>query len=282
MTTKIVFAVLLVLIGSFSLKAQEKNDIKHENHYRQVSAIETENYKIELSDVHTQQVFCYAKFKVSNKTNDYLVIYPENFLFKFEHATYSPEPKFSVTSFVSGGFVIAPDANRSFVTKITGGQNFHVDNFELEIKDIFLVSRDVEGNNAEKFQLPANKNSFEAGAYKVKLIEASQRTQGTTAKFVCTYTGDKIGIFDPSKLVVSTEKGEFANANRKLKELVLLKGDKKNFEAKFDIEGKILDMQFATMHIDWKDTFKESEKNLLESHQLSFELDASLTKSKNR
>ncbi len=282
MEKKFVLACLFIFLSGTYVLAQDVVNLKHENHFKQVDTIETEQYTIELSDVHTQQAFCQAKFKLTNKTDDYMLVYPERFLFTFEQGTYFAKQKFGLTSFVAGGTVLAPQKSKSFVTKITEGQDFHVDNFDLEIKDLYIVPTQVEGIETEKFQMPANKNSFETAGFKVNLIELIQRTQGTVVHFSCEYVGNNIGIVDPSKLVVSTEKGEFSNAERKSKVYIMQKGDKVKFMAKFVIEGKVLDMQFATMFIDWKDTFKESEKILQQNHKLSFELDTGLTKSKNR
>lgn len=273
---------LFLLFSTVFVVAQDVNDPKHENHFKKVNTIETDSYKIEISDAHAQQAFCQMKVNVTNKTQDYIFISPEEFVFTFDHGTYSPKPQGGLTSLLKGGLVIAPHKSKSFVAKVTEGANFHVEKFNLEIKGLYMVSTNGLALEAELFQLPANKNSFETGGFRINLTDASQRTQETVAKFTCKYIGDKVGIFDPSKLVVSTEKGEFANMERKSKQHVMQKDDEIKFTAKFKIEGRILDMQFATMNIDWKDTFKESEKVLQESHQLSFELDPGMTAGKNK
>ncbi len=278
----ILLVSLGLLLSTFIINAQDVNDPNHENHFKKVNAIETDNYKIEISDAHAQQAFCQMKVNVTNKSRDYIFVSPEEFVFTFDHGSYSPKPKSGLASLISGGLIIAPGKSKSFVAKVTGDANFHVEQLDVEIKGIYLVSVNGEALEAEMFQLPANKNSFETGGFKINLNDVSQRTQETYAKFTCTYTGDKVGIFDPSKLVVSTEKGEFANMERKSKQEILQKGDEVKFTAKFKIEGRILDMQFATMNIDWKDTFKESEKVLQNSHSLSFELDPGMTAGKNK
>ncbi len=276
------FVSLFILLSIIQAVAQDVNDPKHENHFKKVKAIETDQYKIEISDAHAQQAFCQLKLKVTNKTNDYLFISPEEFVFTFDQGVYSPKPKGGLASLISGGLIIAPQKSKNFVAKVVDGANFHVENFDLEIKGLYIVSTNGEALVAEQFQLPANKNGFEVGGYRINLSDVSQRTQGTEAEFTCKYIGDKVGIFDPSKLVVSTEKGEFANMERKSKQHVMQKDDEVKFTAKFDIEGRILDMQFATMNIDWKDTFKESEKILQDSHKLSFEIDPGMTAGKNK
>lgn len=276
------FVSIFILISTTHVSAQDIDDPAHENHYKQVESIETEHYKIEISDAHSQQAFCQLKLNVTNKTEDYLFISPEEFIFTFEHGTYSPKKKGGIASMISGGLIIAPKKSKSFVAKVAEGANFHVSSLDLEIKGLYIVSTSGEALTPDKFQLPANKNSFESGGFKINLSDVSQRTQGTEAKFTCAYVGDKVGIFNPSKLVVSTEKGEFANLERKSKQHVMQTGDEVKFSAKFEIEGRILDMQFATMHIDWKDTFKEAEKVFQSSHKLTFEIDPGLTAGKNK
>jgi hypothetical protein len=272
-----ILTLIVLLLGINISFAQDVNDPKHENHFKKIENIENEYFKIEINDAHAQQAFCQMKLKVTNKTKDYILIYPEEMVFNLKQGSFSPEPK-------RGGsaIIIAPHKNKSFTAKVAKETNYHVEQFTIEIKGFYLVSTYIEGLPTEKFQLPANKNHFETGNFKVSLSDSKQVTKETVAKFACTYQGDKIGIIDASRLMVTTEKGDYANAYRKSKVLLMQKGDKEKFVAKFEIEGRVLDMQFATMHIDWKDTFKEADKEPLESYKINFELDPELTAAKNK
>jgi len=264
-------AMLMFGLNSF---AKDKTDPNHENHFKQLEPIETDDYKIEFSDVHAQTTFCLAKLTITNKTDDYLFFYTNEVIFKINDKEYSPKKKL---------VIIEPKESSKKTLKVVGeSENLHVEAFSMEVKGINKVATNVEGVATEKFQIPANKNSFDAGGFNVNITDSKQTTKVTDAKFTCIYNGENVGIFDPSKLIITTVKGEWANDNSKSKEVIMLKGDKKKFNATFHIEGRILDMQFATMHIDWKDTFKESTIDPLGNHNMSFELDPGLTAGKNK
>jgi len=253
--------------------AQKKDDPKHENHYKQIETIENDFYKIEFSDAHSQQAFSLVKVRITNKTDDYLFFEPSECTFKYDFGTFIPKGKRQI---------IKPNKSNSKVLKVTGKQNFHVEHLEIEINGLYLVPVKGELVEIEKFQLPAAKNSVSAGGFELNLIDTKQQTDETLAKFKCTFKGTEIGLLDPSKIVITTEKGVWANESRKSKSILMEKGDSKKFTAEFRIPGKILDMQFATMHMDWKDAFQITKKQKLEasSHQLT--IDPGLTHGKNK
>ncbi len=237
-----------IFLSTSYLLAQGTDHIKHENHFKQVDPIETDKYKIEISNAHAQQQFCQLKLNITNKTNDYIFVNLEEFKFIFDEGTYSPKSRRGIASLLSGQITILPKKSKKFTAKVAEGANFHVEKFDLEINGIYIVSTSGEALKTEKFRLPADKNSFKTGGFKIKLLDLIQRTQGTRAKFACTYVGDKVGLFDPDRLVIITKKGKYANMERVSKVKVMQEKDKTKFIAKFEIEGRILDMQFATMY----------------------------------
>ena len=72
----------------------------------------------------------------------------------------------------------------------------------------------------------------------------------------------------------------YANDDKKSNVEILQKGDKAKFNAVFHIEGRIVDMQFAKMHIQWNDTFTETEMEEVEAPTIEFEMSEALTKEK--
>ena len=59
------------LVGQSQLA---ETDPRHENHYKYVVPIVTDEIKIEISNVHTQMYFGQMKLRNTNKTNDYIAI----------------------------------------------------------------------------------------------------------------------------------------------------------------------------------------------------------------
>ncbi len=264
---------VVLLFSSISTFAQSKDDPKHENHFKQLAPINTDAIDIEFSDAHAQQEFCLVKLKITNKTNDFIFFNTEELTFKFDHGIYKPKQK---------QIIIKPKGSCSYLAKVTGDSNFHVESFTLEIEGLSRLTTNVTALKVDKFQVPANKNNFTVGDFKINLLKSKQETQETWLRFSCIYEGSKIGIVDPSNIIITTEKGEWANDFKKSKIILLQNGETKKFSAIFHIPGKILDMQFATMHIDWKETFKESELEEMNGHKLNFEFDQGITSGKNK
>ncbi len=127
MKKTILLSTLFFLVASISLIAQTKDDLKHENHYKKLAPIENEYYKIEFSDAHSQQQFSFVKVKITNKTNDYLYFEPSECIFRYEFGEFNTKGKRNV---------IKPNKSSSKVLKVTGDNNFHVENLEVIIKGI--------------------------------------------------------------------------------------------------------------------------------------------------
>ncbi|MBU0766131.1 MAG: hypothetical protein KJ607_15010, partial [Bacteroidetes bacterium] len=75
---------------------------------------------------------------------------------------------------------------------------------------------------------------------------------------------------------------EFANDDKKADMELMEKGEIVKFTVVFHVPGKITDMQFATMHIVWKETFIESTPKAMKTQTVNFELDPGLTDAKNK
>lgn len=265
---------------SFSSFAQRKvTDPKHENHYS-VKTIETPELTIEFSNAHSQQVFTLVKLKITNKTNDFILYKSTESIFKYAFGDVKVEGGGLLSS---ATFYIEPKGSETKTLKVNGKQNFHVDNLKLELNGFYRVSATGTVISAPNFQLPAAKNSFTAGPFECNLIKVKQETSETAAKFGCVYKGDNIAIVDPTKLNVLTKSDQkYANDNRSDKAKLLSPKDDYKFAAAFHIEGKILDMQFATMFIEWNDTFSETKAIPLSSGTADFVLNPEETLLKNK
>ena len=262
----------LFLISSFG--QVETSDPRHINIYNEIPKIETDEYMISIEDVVSNVKYAKFKIKITNKTSDYL-------LFKGEECT-----------FVSGSIAakanekpvfIEPFSSKSKVIEFKGTENYHVDNFEVNIKGLYKI---VVGENvftAPDFQLPPSAKDFTAGQFSCTLLKTEQETQTTWARFSCKYNGQKIGFVNPAKCVVRIPDGkEFATSNLKSKSEMFIPGDESKFTAVFEIPAKTTDMQFTTMNIIWKEAFSESTAIPLASQNAKFQVDTVKTDIKNK
>lgn len=270
-------AFILVVCFFFSEKSYSQiqtTDPRHINIYNDIPNLETEEYAISIEDVVSNIKYAKFKIKITNKTANYI-------LFKGEECT-----------FVSGSIAakadekpafIEPFSSKSKVIEFKGTDNFHVDNFEVNIKGLYKV---VVGSNvftAPDFQLPPNAKDFTAGQFSCSMLKTEQKTQSTWARFSCKYNGQKIGFINPAKCVVKIPDGrEFATANLKSKSELFAPGDESKFTTEFQIPGKITDMQFTTMNIVWKDSFSETPATPLASQKAQFKIDEAKTSVKNK
>ena len=125
---------------------------------------------------------------------------------------------------------------------------------------------------------------MESGNFSVNLKQIKQETKETWARFEVKYDGDDYGIVDPSRISVRIEGGQqFANDNRKSKTILLEKGDKKTIGAIFHIPAKVVDMQFATLMVQWGEAMMETKAEPFEiDESVIFEIDDALTTEKNK
>ncbi|MBN4062012.1 MAG: hypothetical protein COA57_08140 [Flavobacteriales bacterium] len=269
---------LLLLFIAFASNcfSQKPNDPKHENHYRVIPTINTDELSIDFADQHSQMEFTKMKIKITNKTDDFIVFKMGENDFIYEHSTFNPKEKM---------VIIDPKESISKTLSVNGDTRFHVEKFELKLKGFYRAPLNGDVHNAENFKLPPESNGFSAGPFKVthKSKALKKESRITNAKFKCTYSGQHIGLVNPYKLKVKLEDGQqFPNMNDNIKTKLLLPGKSYGFNTVFKISTKIIDMQFANMEINWNDMFVESKLSKLEDISVSFELDPGKTAGKNK
>ncbi|MBI4648632.1 MAG: hypothetical protein HY738_19115 [Bacteroidia bacterium] len=269
------FIIILISINTIlpaALTAQTVNP-DYTNYYRIPAMIAEDDYSLKISDIVAKMDYAKMSVEITNKTTDYLRYKGDESVFIYKHGKYQDE---------KGPVLIKPMDNVTKTLKISGDTRFHVDTFSFEFNGLYRIP--AKGNiiAAPDFQLPASMNEFDAGPFHVKCIKVKQETQETTAKFECTYKGDNIGIVNPASLAIRLQNGqEFANDDKKEDIEILEKGEDTKFTPSFHIPAKVTDMQFATMNIIWKDTFKEVKPQLYKSKTIQIELDAGMTQGKN-
>ena len=271
---KTLFTLLIISNFIISGFAQKAVDPKHENHYRDVAPIQTNQFTIEISDAHSQMEFTKIKIKITNKTADYLVLKPSEMIFKYEHGEYKPG---------KDDIIIPP---KDYVTrnlKVTGDKQFHVEALTIIFNGFYLLSAKGTVNTAPDFALPPSVNSFTAGPFEANMLNCTKETKLTTVRFKCIYTGDNYALVDPSKVVCKLEDGrEFSNLKSKSKTEILRGGEDTKFTVFYEIPSSIIDMQYANMNLVWKDAFIESKLEPLKSQQVNLVIDPGKTAGKNK
>ena len=279
---KIALLGLVLSLSTLSLTAQgyKEDDPKHENHY-DVKMIDTPELTIEFSGAHSQQAFTMIKLKITNKTNDYILYNTKETVFKYAHGDVQVK---GAGMFKGSSILIEPKGKESVQLKVSGGNTFHVKDLKLDLKGFNRVSSKGKVFTAPDFQLPAANNSFETGPFECVLNKSVQKTAETKAEFDCTYKGDQVAIVDPSKASITSSKltQKYANDNKKDKTEILFPNENYKFDLIVHIPGKVLDMQFATLQVQWNGTFTESTATKLNVGVAEFQFNQETTTLKNQ
>jgi hypothetical protein len=256
--------------------AQKKGDDKYTHYFKDVEeAIESKAVVVELTNGVSRKDFLKFKAKYTNNTSDFLLVDPSKTTITLGAVEVNPQEK---------PFILDPNDKKSKTIDLKEGADFMVESFEVAPEGFAIISTDGTPVKMSDFQLPASTNNIESGNFSINLKNLKQETKETWARFEVKYTGDDYAIVDPSRISVKIESGQqFANDNRKSKTILLEKGDKKVISAIFHIPAKVVDMQFATLMVQWGDAIMETKAEPFElDESATFELDEVLTAEKNK
>ena len=271
---KITFSIFALLVVAFNYSfSQESKSAgpKHENHFKD-KTVESDDLKITFENIFAMREFCKMKMVLENKTSDFLVFRMDETTFQFAHGEHKAKDK---------EFLIKPHSKITKTLGVDGDTRYHEDNFAIKFDGIYRAPTKGESFTAENFRLPPAAQEFSTGPFKVKINGWKKESHSSFAEFKVTYTGKDIGIIDSYKLMVAIQDGrEFPPVSGET--TALLPGDSEKFVAKFDISTKIIDMQFETLNIIWKDTFRESKKTKVNLDAVNFELDPGKTAAQNK
>lgn len=273
---KFVLLLCLFVFGTFLLFAQKgkPKDPNYTNYYREIPPIVTEAITITFEDVISKAGYCKLKIRIKNNTNDYILYKPNESSFRL------PQGEFQCTD---KPLLIKPLDSDFKVLDIKDNGRCLVDSFSLIIRGLYRFSANEVVMMAPNFILPPSANTFNAGPFQCTMLDIKKETQETWVRFNCNYTGDNAGIIDPNKAAVKLETGqEFANGKSNMKQSVLFKGENDKFSLFFNVPPSIVDMQFANMQIDWKNTFLDSRLITLVPKQADFFIDRGKTQGKNK
>lgn len=261
----ILFAVILLLsINAFSQKEKkEKSSEKKQTEKKQTEKIdektkflykntfiETDDYKIYITDAIATQAWTKFKFKIFNKTNDFLLIKVEDLFFTSEGKNLVCSEKKDI--------MIPPNDEASKVIDFKGN-DFRIENYIIDIKAIFKASSAGKVLTPSNFKIPAETNKIEISGLTCIMLDSKIKTDKSSAKFECTYNGDAAAIIDPYKCVAIMDNGKDNANNKKYPPVLLSKGAKEDFFVMFDEVQGAGDMQKKGFTIKWNDSFKETK-----------------------
>ena len=268
---------LFAVIAAFATPnafSQKKGD-KYTHYFKDVEEpIESKAVNVELINGVSRTEFLKFKAKFINNTSDFLAVDPSKMTLTLGAIDLNPSEK---------AFILDPGDKKSKTIDVKEGADFLVDNFDVAPEGFAIISTDGTPIEMPDFQLPAAVNNLEAGNFEINLKRLKQETKETWAKFEVKYVGEDYGIVDPSRISIRIESGQqYANEFSKSKTILLEKGDKKTIDAVFHIPARVVDMQFATMFIQWGETMSETKAEPFELDETAtFYLDDELTKEKN-
>lgn len=269
MKLKPVVLVPALLIASVAFAGE------HWNYFKTPVTAGPHNVNLEAVDVVASDGVAKMKLKLNNLTKDkYLLFEPNQVVFKIGGQELSPKGKLKTS------MIIEPKKTGSKVLEVTGG-GLHVDDFQIYVNGMSWADTEGVTQEAEAFRLPPETHDFEAGNFECELAGSKQKTKETVADFKCTYMGDHIGIVRPGRLQIRVDGDQSFPNDGRPKTKVLFPGDSVKISTIFHVPARVVDMQFATMYIDWGKTFTESEITGTDGVPMFFELDPGLTAGKN-
>lgn len=279
--TALSFAALLLaaspsaLAGKAAKEDATPDPNEHENHL-QAEDLDTGDVLITFKKAIAQGNKINFSLGVKNQTGDWSFIKKHELVVTADGQELKPFDGKEKPS-----LILEPDGKKGLSFKV-GGSGLHVEEATVTFSGLYKADSKGRVKKAKDFQLPPSQNNVAAGNFACTVTDHSQETKITITKWECEYTGDGIGYIDPSQIGVKLQTdAEYSNTFRKNKTAMLTRGEKARFTTTFEIEARIIDMQFATMALLWRDTFSESEIEPLEAEVMEFELNEELTAEKN-
>jgi hypothetical protein len=244
--------ILFIGLGSFAQKKEkEKKDKEKEvvKYLYKEATVETDDYNIYVVDVIADFKKVKFKIKIFNKTNDYLLIKPTEFVYLAGDKTVLSLDK---------TYVVSPNEEETEVIDFKGGDML-VEKFTVEFKGIYKASAGGKINKVSDFDLPPTKNEFTSDNFTCSLKKHDLKTDKSIAKFDCMYVGDGVGIINPTKASAIMPKGQENVNHKKIKPIILERGKKDDFTLVFTELVNAGDMQKGGIKVKWNESFRESK-----------------------
>lgn len=265
--TLIVAFMLLTVLATFG----QSDELNFEKIIYQDVTIEADEYTVEISNVVSTTAEAKFKFKIINKTADFLLFDASKCKFEIAGTSYTPKDKF---------VIVDPYDSKSKTIAVTGAGLNKVKTYSFTLGGVQRVVPISEIKDVPAFKLPASKNDFSAGKFNAQLKNSKKESGATFVKFDVQYRGDKIGFIYPSKIdVLMPDGNNYANADSKGKTFLMFPGDSEKFSANWDKMpgGRMNDMQLVEMFINFNGVFAEGEARDLELKTVEVSWNEALT-----
>jgi len=276
MKKQVFFATLsmIFLLLSFTLKPTGKG--YDEIHYGDVDPMETEDYTVTLSDMHSQETFCLIRAEVKNKTKDYLFIDLGKVKFTL--------PNGNSASPVSKRVKISPEASKKITIKSQPTAGLPAESLKVELEGISRLPVNGSVEEVEAYPLPDTKKKVESKNLSIALTSLKKETRVTQVKWKVENKGES-PILVNSSLLTATCKGndgEWSCESTAKDYQILWPGQKVNVKAEFRIPGREVDMQFANMLIHWNKAYISSKEVEVKGVNFQLEMDLGKTEGMNK
>ncbi len=266
-------ATLALLATPALAGKKDKVDPDHQNHFKDAEGV-SGDFRVSITDALATDAEAKMKVRFHNGTADWLLVKTDES--RFNIAGKDREPTRARM------LLVDPKSDGARIVATTGS-GLHQDTIAFVPTGLYRIPKDAPTRPAPDFQLPLSQSDVEAGGFNCAVPKKiKQETDETHVKFKCRYEGEGIGIVDPKQIQIRLEDGQkFANDDRKMDPQIVLPGDEFKFDAVFHVSAKIVDMQFATMHIVFNDTFREGQPEAIAFDPVVLELDAGMTAAQN-
>lgn len=275
---KIILAVFAV---STMLTAIAQKETKYAKLYYKDLKVENADVNITVDNAVSTDGETKFKLKISNKTNNFLILKPEECKFTINGKDITPSEKW---------LIISPNESDFRIINLKGTGYNSVKTYSFTVDGLYKVSTEEKGIPTPDYKLPVNKNDFKTGNFTVKLNKLYKESDATNLKLDVTYTGDKMGVINSDKAgVVMPDGKEYAAVKStgllaKSGPVIMKKGDTESVTLKWDrMEGgKAMDMQKVDMLVKFNDMFSESTPEKLKPETLNFEFDETTSNAKGK
>lgn len=292
MHKKFLFLITALTLCLQSFTQTDRKGKLYERLYYNELTYETDDYRLQFTNIVATEAYVKYKMKIFNKTDDYIVAKPIEIIYIGDTIAHSnedlhkitwkgPSNKGNIIETIHNerGFVIPPHKEEDKIMDYKGTR-FRVAQFRVDVNGIYRVLVDGTIINVENFVLPPVKNEVTIGNMKLKLLSHRLETKESVAKFECSYDGESVLVVNQHRSSAITSNGtEVAISSRFKNPFTLEKGQKDIFTVAFEKLPDSGDM--LELKIKWNDTFRESKLSKMNPSTINIELNEKLTKEKN-
>lgn len=241
--------MILVVAQIMAQKGKEKR-------YDKIFYLDVEkkqnDFTILVEKAYSNDAFTKFKLTITNTSTDYLIFNVNEVKINYNGKEFIPNER---------PLTIAPNSSEYRTIDVKGDFS-RATKLIVTVSGLLKVKVSGKPIDMPKFRLPLSKNELVAGNFNLKVKRAVKKeTDVLDIAFDVKYTGNKVGIIDPTKvaLVMPTGK-EFVNIKRN-KVILLTNGNTEDFVLVWkDISVKEGDLQKVDVDIIWRDAFQEGSK----------------------